>query len=213
MTDKEKLSTQSEDLKLLFGQLSDAQKGVLLWMLTQEKMDREKTISKKESIIRDLRENYVRVENEAEMMWYRWKKVHIQLPAVWDFEWFKFSYFIPTSSIKISDLWQHSELTEKSYSVKEVYELLHAITIYMRESWILIDDSIDYDGYDTYRDVFRFESWNILKSITGFSELYWLKDSDSTLADSCAMWINYGGNSMFSKGGGGIAKLFLKISD
>ena len=213
MTDKEKLSIQSEDIKVLYGQLSDKEKGVLLWMLTQEKMDRERTISKEESIIRDLKEKYVRVEDEAEMMWYRWKKVHIELPAIWDFEWFKFSYFIPKGSVKISDLWQHRELADKSYSVKDVYELLHAITRYMRASWISIDDSVDYDGYSTYRDVFRFESWNILKSITGFSELYWLRDSDSSLADSCAMWINYGGNSMFSKCVWGMAKLFLKISD
>ena len=213
MKDKEKLSIISEDLWLLYGQLSDKQKDELLWMLTHEKIDKVQSISTKESIIRDLRDNHVKIEEDVEMMWCRWKRIYIELPAVWSFEWFKFSWFIPNESIKISDLWQHWELIEKSYSVKEVYELLHAITMYMRELWISIDDRIDFDGYSSYRDVFRFESWNILKSIAGTSDQYYLRDSDSSLIDSCAMWINYGGNSLFSKYWGDTAKLFMKVSD
>lgn len=62
MKDKEKLSIIPEDVRQLSDQLSDKQKDELLWMLLQEKMDKEKIISKKESIIRDLRENHVKIE-------------------------------------------------------------------------------------------------------------------------------------------------------
>lgn len=132
----------------------------------------------KEAILKDLKENYVNVEENAEMMWQKWKKVHIELPAVWNFKWFKFDYFVSYKDFYPNEFKSEQKFVDQSYSMKDIWELLNAMNKYMKELWINIDTNMDYENDLQYWETQKFgcEAWDCIKEIAWLNYLYWLKD-------------------------------------
>ena len=66
-------------------------------------------------------------------MWYRRRMVYINLPEVkWKFEWFKFEYFVSYDYVDYRDFKRRPSLKKKSYLMKDVWELIWAISRYMQ---------------------------------------------------------------------------------
>ena len=134
----------------------------------------------KEKILENLKENCVKVEEKVEMMWYKWKKVHINLPAVWKFKWFKFDYFVSNESVRKYDFKKGSELENKSYSMKEVWELLKAMNRYMKAMGVETDWEMNYEKDLRYWETDNYSciAWDWLKQVVLLDDEYWLKDCD-----------------------------------
>lgn len=134
----------------------------------------------KEKILKNLKENYVKVEENVEMMWYKWKNVHINLPAVWEFKWFKFDYFVSNKIIYKKIFESNLELEKKSYSMKEIWGLLKAMNRYMKKMGVETDGDMDYENdlkfWGTRK--FRCDAWDCFKKITWIDFWLWLKDKD-----------------------------------
>ena len=170
-----------------------------------------------EAILKNLRENpkYVKIEENAEMMWYGWKKVHINLPAVWKFKWFKFDYFVSDGHVKKSDFIKKPELKEKSYSKKDVSRLLQAMNQYMLELQWDSDRNIDYENELNMwenNNKCRCNAWYCLKTITWLDYCYWLSDWYGSTRFG---WDCSGGccGFRYSDFYDNIAGLFLRLSD
>lgn len=134
------------------------------------------SFTKENAIVDDLLQNYKKVE-DAEMMWHKWKKVTITLPAVWDFEEYKFSYFISDKPVNREDFESNPELEKKSYSTSGVCELLEAMDKYMSEK-------LNNDWNMNYENGLKSgcHAWNCLRAII-WSDLWllfllWLSDDE-----------------------------------
>jgi hypothetical protein len=96
----------------------------------------------------DLKKNYITAEEDVEVLWFRWRKVHVNLPAIWKFKWFKFDYFawdekddkLHRHNCTEYDFERNLELREKSYSYEEIDRLYTAIREYFSEFEIKIDN-------------------------------------------------------------------------
>lgn len=135
----------------------------------------------REGILNALKENHVKVEKNAEIMWYKWKKVHIDLPEIeWKFGWFKFEYFVSNESVLKRDFESNPELEKKSYSMGDVWGLLWAMNKYMQAMWVETDWDMDYENdlkcWKT--DNYRCDAWDCLKQITWLDFWYWLRDKN-----------------------------------
>ncbi len=187
-----------------------------IWKLSQEKI--EKLYWNQEAILKDLKENHVKIEENQEMLWYKWKKVHIELPAVWNFQWFKFEYFVSNDGIRKANFEQNADLESKSYSAKDLSNLLTAMNQYMKEMWVETDgDNADYSANGSligYGWGYDCEAWECLKTITWLN-YYWLRDKDvawkqgsrarwNCYSDRCNFYRNYNDNDS--------ANLFLRLS-
>lgn len=136
----------------------------------------------KDAILNALKwnEKYVRTEYDVEMMWYEWKKVHIVLPAVWNFKGYEFDYFVSEDFVAQKDFENNPELGKKSYSMNDISKLLEAVNKFMAE----LGCETDWDGYKYENELKLWETgtdrckvWNCLKFITWLESLYWLKDN------------------------------------
>lgn len=170
------------ELKLKIEWLSDTQKDRLLKLLILEKNERENEEAEQanklkintNAILKDLRENHVKIEENAKIIWYKWKKVHIDLPAVWNFEWYKFDYFVSDKQIRKDTFESNPELKKRSYSINEVSKLFQAMNRYMLELWGGNDG--DEEG-DIDELEYRETAKNIY-SITWLRNWYWLKNKE-----------------------------------
>lgn len=131
----------------------------------------------RKKILKDLAENHVKIEENKKMLGSTWKIVHIDLPAIWEFKWFKFDYFISDKWIKKADFESNRKYRKASYSTKEISELLNAMNKYMEVFWIETDRDIDYEDRLKSRKSLklRCEAWDCLKAITWLNRWYWLK--------------------------------------
>lgn len=135
----DKLNSIMEEYK----NLSDEEKHQLFKLLKQDKLDREKSMWNIDAILEDLNENYVNIEGNKEMLNKKWIIMHINLPAIWKFNWFKFDCFISDCSGEVLLEDWNEEYKEKSYSMEEILKLYEAIIKYMKEYWI---DADEYDA-------------------------------------------------------------------
>ena len=168
----------SEEQKEKLLSLSDDQAMELLDTLRQEHNKKAEMYGNEDLLIEDLKKRHVKVEENVKMKWYEWKIVHIDLPAKWDFKWFKFDFFVSEStnvSVFMISGW-------KLYSMKEISELFWVIKSYMKASWVDIDWDIDYEKELKYREGGKnkwcSEAWKIFKDITGLEDSYFLDDRD-----------------------------------
>jgi len=219
-----------EELKLKIEWLTDAQKDELLELLTQDKKLREKSTIEslywnKDAILKDLKNNHVKVEENTEILWYKWKIIHVDLPSVWDFKWFNFDFFIWNKYENKKDVLNNSKLEENLYSMSEILELLKNTSNYMKACGIELDKNItDLDNHMKYRKHdhiiinkdgskefsdtnLKNEIWDCFKYITGLNELYWLKDSlkNRNIGRSCIRHLCFFDNEINS------APLLLKL--
>ena len=139
-----------------------------------------------DAILRDLKKNHIE-EHDAEEMWYKWKRVHIDLPAVWDFNWFEFDYFVSKNTISQREFKQNLELEKKSHSFWSISKLLEKLNKYMKELWVETDWNMDYRAALMYysTDCHNCVVWNHLKDITGLSSRYWVKGTTGWLNVGC----------------------------
>lgn len=190
----------NDDLKSIMEWLSDEKRDELLEMLKQDKKERGVAMREslhwdKEAILKDLKENHVKIEEDAEspfncFLGRKWRIFHIDLPAVWNFKWFKFDFYVSDWYVKKEDFDQYFEKTSLLYSYWEMWEhngLLRAIAEYMKESWVKLDE---------------WEQGVCLKNITGLNNRYRCKEKCQFGFDKQTM--NRYGNR---------GKLLFKLSD
>lgn len=196
----------NKELKSRLEGLTPEQKDELLKILEQDKQKREESNSAclyreakfkdledyEKTIIEDLKDNHVKVEKNKKMLWYKWDIVHIDLPPIWNFGWFKFNYFISNEDIRKKSFEKNPEFEEKSYSMEEIWNLLKAFNEYMEECGIDTDDFIDYERRLKNRETRRNKciAWDLLRLIMVGADWYnWLKEKDVWGKDgSRAIW-------------------------
>ena len=165
----------------------------------------------------------MRVERNVEKMWYKWIKVYLELPAVWNFEWFKFEYFLSYWMVSKQDFEKNPNLEKQSYSMKEMCTLLSAMNRYMKALGVEVDNNVDYENtlkvWETKR--YRSAAWDCLKSILDLDDWYWLKDKYRKMGDSFRVkWICHNSDffgsacffDRFNSDGVTTANLLLKLS-
>jgi len=194
----DKLGYFDEGLKSKLAWLTDNQKYQLLKMLQQElwqfqviqKSGVEFLYWNKDAILDELKEKYVDIENDVEMVWYKWKIVHINLPVVWNFKWFKFDYFVSESSVRKNEFESNPELEEKSYCMDDIWRLLCAVDEYMKELGVKIGEVKKQEGYIRYwiEGVFNFDAWDCLKKIAWLDKEYRLSDKNIAWYGSRITW-------------------------
>ena len=207
-------------------ELSDRGQSELLEILKQDKEEKERkqTVTntiRNNPILNDLKENHIKIEEDVEMMGYKWKVVHIDLPAMWNFEWFKFDYFVSNKSVDKENFESKSELKEKSYSMSDISTLLQAMNRYMVECWWW---KYCTDKYDDYKKELNFVesnrdscyAWYYLTLITWLDSWHWLSDTVAWKKDLRAVWQCHDNICAFDREDGDEFiehNLFLKLSN
>ena len=156
---------------------------VEVWEWTSEDKWLESLRWKKDEILNALRTNEKYVKKErAEVMWHEWEKVHINLPEVWKFKWFKFEYFVSDGEVTRKNFEANPELVKRSYSMKDVWELLKAMNEFMAALGCETDWDMNYENELKYwkTDTIGCYAWECLKDITWLNSLYWLSDKNVT---------------------------------
>ena len=159
----------------------------------------------KERILEDLKENFVKIDENGEVMWYKWKIVHINLPEVtWIFGWYKFDYFVSEDLATKRDFKMNPEFENKLCSINDVSQLLKAVNMYMKVLGVETDESMDYENslkcWET--NIYGCCAWDCLKYILWeamwLDDMYWLKDKDSDNENgSHAIWFCNDDNCFF----------------
>lgn len=166
------------------------------------------------AILEDLRKNHVKFGNHVEMLGEVGQIVHLDLPAVWNFKWFKFDYFVSERDIYKKDFDKQKRFEEQSYSSKEIIELLKAMNEYMQEYWVST-----YEDFEQYKNEWH-EIYNTteryLRVILGLYKNYRMKDGykRGLLSSSRTSWMLLStGYSKFEGIKKGYSRLLLKLSD
>lgn len=179
MTDINTPTGWDEKLKSRLEWLSPEEKSKLLEMLKQDgkKIHRiepnEKLMGNLDEIIFDLRTKHITKKREV-LWWLKWEKVCIDLPAVWNFKWFKFEFFMTNSPFDAKGF-EKSGLREKSYSTNEVWKLLKELNSYLYEYGIDLDWNMDFKK-DLYNDL-GCDTWVVLFRLLG-KNAFWMNNSD-----------------------------------
>lgn len=169
----------------------DKEKKSGIWELTENMNGKisEALVWNTEAILDDLKKNHVKVEKNVEMMWYEWKKIHINLPAVWNFKWFKFDCFVSNLPITRKDFEENPEFEKKSYSMDDISKLLYAMNEYMIElqgenDWDMkYEDKLKYWETIYREEIYGCKVWDFLKDIVWLNNgswwhcVCWLKDA------------------------------------
>lgn len=144
----------------------------------EEEEKRLKLMWNTKAILNDLKKYHVITEENEEMMWYKWKIVRIDLPAVWNFKWFKFEYFVSDKRVKDVDFQLDSELTMKSFYRDDICKLLQAMNEYMRELGGKNDINMNYEYKLKFWSavLYKCYAWDYLKAIIWLNSVYWLRD-------------------------------------
>lgn len=147
----------------------------LLFDLQKEPFEAEKDelYWDKDKILEEMREKYVNIE-DAEIEWYKWKKITIMLPKVKWFEWEELfgwkicEFFVSDEEITKKKFENSPGVVENSWSKKNVWDLLWDFRKYMKVRGVQIDADID-DYEDDLRayatEIFKCEAWKYLKDI------------------------------------------------
>ena len=212
--EKQNLLTRSElDDKEREGTIEDIVAGYRKLWYSEEKIEKIRA-----DLLFDLhlKENCVKVEENVEYMWYKWKKVHIDLPEIkWKFEWFKFEYFVSNESVRQDTFQSNPELEEKSYSMKDVCGLLWAMNRYMKAMGVITDSIPNLKFWQTNRHS-TCKAWDYLKQIAWLDSWYWLNDKKVDWEENLCVvaWSCVGEDCLFDFDGhdDSEAKLFLKLS-
>lgn len=216
-------SISNEDIQKIWKEMEKARE-IRLQREEEEKEKSEKVENLEwdiDAILKNLKENHVKIEEDVKMMWYKWKKVYIDLPAVWNFGWFKFDYFVSDDRVINSDLRKKSifnkPLEGKLYSKKEVVELLNAINKYMAELHVKNDWDMDYENELKYGETNKYwcKAWDYLKTIAWLDAWYWLKDRYTSWKRHfrANLYCNYSDCYFVYSTDNSVAKLFLRLSD
>ena len=201
-----------EKLQSILEWLSDSQKDEMFKLLVKDKEKRwelkEELVWFEEGVLNDLKKNHIKIEENAEMMWYKWRKIHIDLPAAWDFKWFKFDCFVSDNDIYNETFEEDPKLIDRSYTTEDISDLVKAFNRYMHAYWL--------DMRGKYADDFKKTFWYTgccLKELAWFHEWYHLKDVDEKTHYRVQRNCDYGHGCYFDRYFGGEGYLLLKPSD
>lgn len=160
------------------------------------------------AILDDLAKNHVKVEEDVEMMWYKWKRFHIDLPAVGDFKWFKFDWFVSDNMLKREDF-MNNNVRKKLHSKNVVYKILRAMNKYMKTMGVKTDWDVDYKR-EMGRYCYDCIAWDDRTYFTGLDYPYWVIDDEFKSFPVVDIW-DCDDECWFHSFGS--AKLLLKLSD
>lgn len=129
-----------------------------------------------DKIIAYIKNRFIDIEENINYMWFNWKKIHLNLPVIWDFEWFKFNAFVSSSSMSKADFDLNQNLEEKSYSKDEICGLLSAINKFMATCGVCTDGDMNYKNQLKYRKtgINKCKAWDCLKNMLDLSRTYFL---------------------------------------
>lgn len=89
-------------------------------------------------VMEDLNNNHRTIKENSEYMWLKWKELHLTLPAVWKFKWYKFDCFISDSKFRFDEM-NHYNWKYNFYDIDELCKLWDALKAYLEEYNINID--------------------------------------------------------------------------
>ncbi len=121
------------------------------------------------------------VKNKEDLLsWLQWKIVHIRIPAVWNFKWFDFDFFVSESDIWIDRFdFDNQKCDKVAYSMEDFSKILDAIRGFLSEYWVNIDQDMDYNTDLRERE----EKKRGCKSGDALRKIIWLKDGVYRLSD------------------------------
>ena len=122
-------------IKMVNEILENWEKTTWKWLNTKnedltETLDEQKF---REYMWEDLIKKHVKVEY-WEKFWYQWKILRINLPAAWDFGWYKFECFI--SDVAIQDFQYDKKYEEFSFSRDEIEKFDERLSAYLKSYWV-----------------------------------------------------------------------------
>ena len=165
----------SENLIQSIISLPESQKDELMQILQQDKLENRKKRGEVDAILEDLRKNYVRIDKNKEILWERWKIIHVDLPEVpgSNFKWFKFDFFA-WPRIMNENFEKKPDLEKHSLSVKKIWKILQAINEYMEACGAEYDIDVDYEN-DILMEDFTCKAGDYLINIADLCGSYRLK--------------------------------------
>ncbi len=194
---------KSEHLQTLLQWLSTEQKDEMFELLQQDKkkremVEREKSIIEKRklnkakaSILKDLKENHVKVEEDVRYMWRLWKKIHIDLPKIGEFKWFNFDFFVTKEKLPVLYDREHWKRRDKEAEQKnkqlcsedDIRDLVKALNSYMHECWVDIDKGINLEMLERPErwEWSWCETWNCIKELVWLDGWYHLSGAGNAL--------------------------------
>ena len=124
---------------------------------------------------------YIKSEN-AEYFGYKGKCVTINLPAILNFQWFKYKYFVSDNFVDSEEFeLKHPEYIDKSNSWDDIVNILTAIRKYLSARWVYIDKNMEY----TKNSSSYAKAWRILMNVKASclgdwntENRLWLKDKE-----------------------------------
>jgi len=168
-----------QDLNSKTQWLSDKTKQEIYSILDNETSGLGRSDLIEQVLLQDLEKNHVRVEENKEMFWYKWKCVYVNLPAIWNFRWCNFNFFESDVCIYEDEFDKNPKLAEASFSKTEIANFLKNFREYMKERWIEFDSNVDFDNLkvNMYSDSY---TWSCLEDFTGLRCTYYLNNKNVT---------------------------------
>ena len=161
--------------------LSDKTKKEICSILNKTPSYLERDILIKDVLLKDLKENHVKVEENKEMFWYKWKFVYVSLPAIWNFKWFNFDFFVSDDYMYGYEFDKNPEFAKTSFSKKEISNFLKKFRAYMKERWIEFDRKVDFDTDLIHFTTHVSVTWCYQGNFTGLNWCYYLKNQERML--------------------------------
>lgn len=173
--------TKVEKLQAIIAWLPAAQRDQLCTALLNEKQKTLETPKKNleiklNYILDNLKRNHVSIEENIELYGKKWKKIHIELPAVWKFRWYKFDLFVSDDAIDIDSVRSSLQIQSKMYTMYEIWEFMAKFNQYLYAYWIYTDGDIDYADTLTFSCGKKSKVWNYIKRISWLSDRYLFKN-------------------------------------
>jgi len=163
--------------------------------------------------IENLIKNFVTIDKNEEIRWIKWKIIHINLPQKWKFKWYKFNFFVSEKSIDKIEFENNKKIKKKSFSIKEISNLLRALNEFLKENKIECDITNKYEQLIWIWWIWRCLTWDVFKWITWLNSIYRLKDKNISVEGTQAIfncWSDYYSNFTYT-GICSSANLLLKI--
>ena len=123
-------------------------------------------------ILNNLKRNHVRCEENIELYGKKWKIIHLELPSVWKFEWYKFNCFVTKDSVDLNSIKSSSKIKNKMYTIDEIWEFMTKFNQYLNECWIYTDGDIDYTDIFSFSCGKKSKVWKYIERISWISDRY-----------------------------------------
>ena len=172
----------TDKLKMFIDLLSPDQKDQLLEILLQENKEKKKNywepipelVWNFDKVLEFINDKCVKSQ-EIYLVW-KWFMYTIELPAVWEFEWFKFKCFKSEWVNNFDGYNKDLNGSSMWYSMEEIWEILQKINEFLMAYWVWNGNINDFSeelkswarGTDNINgDLCHFSAWTVLCNILG----------------------------------------------